>query len=518
MTDTSRKSALTIVGATGLKQYGGYIREEFLPELTGPRWYRVVLEMSTQDATVAGILFAIQMMMRQVPFPVKPFSEDEADQEVAAYVEECLHDMRESWPITLSEILSFLPWGWAAMEKVYKIRGGEVRRKDGSPDRLRSSKYDDGRIGWGSWSIRGQDSLLHWIFDDETSDAISFVQLPAPDYRPRTVPLSKCMLFRASARKGNPEGVSVLRGAYRAWYFKKRMENLEGIGVELDLTGLKVGRVPAEVLAAQTDEMRATRTTWEQLVVRVHRDEQEGLLLPSDRDEHGNYLYDFQLLTTGGTRQIDTNKIIERYDTRIAASVLADFILIGHQQVGSYSLASSKTTLFATALGAWLDAICTEINAHIPELLRLNGMDPARAPHLTHGDVERVDLEALGPYLKNLQDAWVGGMFDAPGGDRLWRHLLDQAGLPTPTEQEAQAAIEQEQARKEEEERKRQEEAKQRMEQLQQQPPPQPPEAEDEPAPPPARAAERTLSDVDIDAIIAAVWDDARGDAMREAA
>lgn len=55
-----------------------------------------------------------------------------------------------------------------------------------------------------SWSIRGQDSLLHWNFDDETGEAISFVQMQAPDYRPRTVPLSKCMLFRSSTRRTTP--------------------------------------------------------------------------------------------------------------------------------------------------------------------------------------------------------------------------------------------------------------------------------------------------------------------------
>ena len=37
MTDTPRKPDLTMVGATGLAQQGGYIREEFLTELSGDR-------------------------------------------------------------------------------------------------------------------------------------------------------------------------------------------------------------------------------------------------------------------------------------------------------------------------------------------------------------------------------------------------------------------------------------------------------------------------------------------------
>ena len=140
MTDAPRKPAFSIVGATGLKQQGGYIREEFLTELSGTRWLQVVQEMSTQDPTISGILFAISMLMRQVPWSVQPFAEDDADKELAAFVEECLHDMREPWPMTLSEILSFLPWGWAALEKIYTLRAGAVTRAGGPPDTLRPSK------------------------------------------------------------------------------------------------------------------------------------------------------------------------------------------------------------------------------------------------------------------------------------------------------------------------------------------------------------------------------------------
>src|SRR4051812_4359829 len=124
MTDTpSKKPAYMVMGATGLKQSGGYVQEEFLNELSGDRWWRAVQEMSTQDPTIVGILFAIQMLMRQTPWDVLPFSDDDADKEAAAFVESCIHDMRDPWPLVLAEILSFLPWGYAPMEVVYKVRG-----------------------------------------------------------------------------------------------------------------------------------------------------------------------------------------------------------------------------------------------------------------------------------------------------------------------------------------------------------------------------------------------------------
>ena len=74
------------------------------------------------------------------------------------------------------------------------------------------------------------------------------------------------------------------------------------------------------------------------MVKSIRRDEYEGLVLP-----HG---FEFELVSTGGARQFDTNAIINRYDTKIAMTVLADFIMLGHQKVGSFALSSDKTELF----------------------------------------------------------------------------------------------------------------------------------------------------------------------------
>lgn len=36
-------------------------------------------------------------------------------------------------------------------------------------------------------------------------------------------------------REKDPEGKSILRNAYRSWYFKKRIQEIEGIGIEATL-------------------------------------------------------------------------------------------------------------------------------------------------------------------------------------------------------------------------------------------------------------------------------------------
>jgi hypothetical protein len=142
-------------------------------------------------------------------------------------------------------------------------------------------------------------------------------------------------------------------------------------------------------------------------------------------------LYELKLLSTGGTRQFDTNAIINRYNNMIAVSVAADFLMLGQQRVGSYALSKTKTNTFAVALGAWLDAICGVINDHlVPRLFRLNGKPVTELPKLTHDDVETANLGELGTLLYQLSQAG----FDLASVPDLLAAVLEKAGLPEPPE------------------------------------------------------------------------------------
>jgi hypothetical protein len=75
------------------------------------------------------------------------------------------------------------------------------------------------------------------------------VQIAPPYYQTRAVmPIEKLAAVPAPGQyKGNPEGQSMLRTAYRPWFFKKRLEEFEAIGVERDLAGLPVAKVPSRL-------------------------------------------------------------------------------------------------------------------------------------------------------------------------------------------------------------------------------------------------------------------------------
>ena len=386
------------IGRVGQRRYGGIFYEEFLSELRGRKGAEVFTEMSNNDETIGAILFAIEMLVRQASWNVEPGGSTAKDREAAEFVKSCMDDMQQTWIDTISEILSFLTYGWSFHEIVYKRRMGRTK------DNRTSSKYDDGLIGWMKLPIRSQETLYQWEYDDQ-DNLIGMTQMPPPDFGLITIPMNKAMLFRTRSRKDNPEGRSILRTAYRSWYFKRRIQEIEGIGIERDLAGLPVITTPEgmDIWDKDDEDMNAIRAGLEAMVKNIRRDSTEGLVLP--------FGYTFELTSTGGSRQFDTNSIIARYDTKISQTVLADFIQLGHESVGSFALSSDKTNLFSMAICAFLDIICQTFNSQgIPALIDINGDHFAGVtdyPRLTHGDIEDVDLATMATFIKDMTSIGV---------------------------------------------------------------------------------------------------------------
>lgn len=389
----------------GIHGNGNIFMEEFLPELQGAKGIQAYTEMVDNDATIGGVMFAIEMLMRKCSFNVEPGGDTAKDKEAAEFIESCMNDMEQTWADTLSEILSFLPYGWSYHEIVYKRRVG----KTSSP--ITNSKYADGLIGWRKLPIRAQDTLFGWEYKDGTDDLIGMTQYPPPDYEKITIPIEKALHFRTRSRKGNPEGRSILRTAYRAYYFKKRLEEIEGYGMERDLAGFPVLYSPAEmdIFNPEDPEMVRQLNDARALVSGIRRDALEGVVLRGGYEQGTGWK--LELLASSGRRQFDTNAVIDRYDKRIATSVLADFVMLGQQQVGSFALADSKTKIFALAIGTYLDVICEVFNNQgIPRLIDLNGehfKGITDYPKMVHGDIEEVDLQQFADYIVKLIGAGV---------------------------------------------------------------------------------------------------------------
>jgi hypothetical protein len=384
---------------------------------------------------IGGCLLAVEMLIRQVSRTVQPGTDDAPGLAAAELVDSCIHDMRDSFQDKIGEIIAGeLPWGWQLHELWYKRRNGI------------DSNSSDGLIGWADWPVRAQESLLKWDLDN--NDGIRGMwQLGPPDYIPHYLPVQeKCLLFRTTLRRGSPQGRPFIRNAYIPYRYQKNIAALEAIGIERDLVGLAKALIPSEVILADPNspdpeqrQMAAIYEEFKAIVVNTRRGEQEGIVLPSDRDENGNLIYDMELISSPGQRQFDMDSIIGRYDQRIAISMLSGFILLGMENVGSNALGMTIADLFTTAITAFIDGIFGVINTRaVPKLLYYNGFPPSvleKPPVLTHGRLERTDLAALGTFLQMLSFAngrGAGIQLDTRMDGPLAKALMDIAGLPQP--------------------------------------------------------------------------------------
>lgn len=396
------------VGRPGLQMYGGVLTEEFLRDLQGPRGLALYKEMAQNDAIIGASLLAISMLARQVTWTVVPAIDgDPQAQAYAEWVRQALFtDLAEGWNPLLQEILSMLWAGWSYHEVLYKRRLGWTN------DPWTRSRFADGQWGWHSLPIRAQETLDHWDYDDATGQIHAMVQRdPVGSGALYTIPMAKAALFRLSAHKGSPEGRSLLRSAYTPYYYSKRIAQLQGIGIERDLAGLPVLYLPAQILAAATPEDQRLYSDYQKIVTNIRRGEQEGVMLPLQYDAPppngtGKELYRLELLSSGGARQFDTAAILEFYNREKAIALLTDVLLLGHEQVGSFALASSKTNLLGLAIGSMCWSIAEVFDSQVfPPLWALNGWPPEYVPRLQPGDVETVDLGELGEFVSKYAQA-----------------------------------------------------------------------------------------------------------------
>lgn len=388
----------------------GLRQDEFLPELRGERGIRRLREMSENDPVAGAILSAMDLMVRSTPWRTEGGSAQANE-----LVDYCLNNLEDTtFEMFLSDVLSFLPYGFSLFEIVAR-------------------RPSENRNGW--VTLRSLAPRAQWTIDrfvtDRTGKVLGVWQLAATGSA--FIPYSKLLHFRTASHQNDPAGVSVLRSAYSSWYYCSRIKEIEAVAIERELNGLPLVRIPAEYLSPDaTPEQRAFATKIGTIARDVKRNEQGYIILPSDMYEDADgkitnaRMVEFELIASKGTRDIDTHQVVVRYQQDMARSALADFVLLGTNDRGSFALSQSKADLFLKALEGYLDAIASVLNRKlVPKLLAWNGMSMADAPKIMHGRVAPIDLTEMSNYLTRA--AGVG--IDLTD-ERTEEHIRSVGGLP----------------------------------------------------------------------------------------
>jgi hypothetical protein len=386
------KANYTELGSTGLVEFSGQIQEDFLRELRGKEGYKRFREMTLNSPIIGALLLANELSIRKVSWN---FTDADAPEGTTSPRVELLERARDNlttgWNDFITEALSMLPHGFSLFEICY--------------ERVESA------VLWRKFAPRGQDTIYKW--NQEESGLWGVTQQAAPRYQIVEIPADKLLHFRTRVERGNPEGRSVLRTAWIPYYYAKHIMQVEAIGIERDLAGLPMIELPQG--ADTSDNDTSDYGVAHKLVRNIRNDEQAGAVIP--------FGWKLSLLSTGGSRQFDTDKIVQRYEKRMLMAALAQFIMLGQDGVGSLALSKDMSDFFTMAVNAMADIISETFTKHaIPRLLKLNGYD-AEGVCLEHTPAGDVDVNML---VDAIQKA--GGYITWDAADELWLRQL--IGLP----------------------------------------------------------------------------------------
>lgn len=432
--DSGRKGAKLGSLATGATSASGvvaYAGMLYYPTEKDRAWAdqfsrdETIMEMQN-NPILGGVLRQIAMFIRQVQWKLEPADESAEAKTIRDYYQQQFDGMRNLWPgETMPQFLTFLSWGWAVLEIVYK----KVVDDTGTV-----------RMGWDQWRLIPQETRYRWLFDEQMNPT-HLVQYDYQTNKEIPVALNRCIHIRDTSRNNSPEGFTLFRIVYDAYFYRSGFQQLEGSLFER-YGGVQVARIPGQDIEDETDAFKALQ----RIVTTLGIDSQSGLVLSSDKDPVTNeYYQDFQIVSpASGATVPSADPIINRYANEMVGVYGAAVTRTGQDGSGSYALADVQSEVFLQNMTSYLDLIrdCIYTQAMIPLAdMPYNEFPHDKLPILNHGKLDKISLKDLGTYITSL--AQTGEIQDSPEL-RVWLH--QQAQLPIATVEEVKKAMDKEKA------------------------------------------------------------------------
>ena len=380
----ARPNPFKELGVTGQSAWGRMQYVETDAELVGSQAIETYDKMRREDPTAMAMYQILSLPARAVSWHVEPGGDAAVDQEAADFVWSALNDMVQPFNEFMSDICLMFAYGWAQFWPVLKRR---------TP---RNSENPDGRIGVKLMEMVNPRAFVDWEYDADGHLVGPLVLTNAGQQI--TVPVEGSLFFRTSSEGGAPEGISIYRAAVRAYKYKRRLEQVEGIGLYRRWAGFPDVELPsgattrADVAEGEiSDEERG-----EELVKAIYEDRMMGAVRPAG-----------WVLNFGGPQgNVDTTMgdTIIRKDLEMTRAILAQFMLQGLRNVGTQSLAGTLYDAFVLSVDAYLESIRDELNdAVVKLLLRWNDFPGLTgAPRLEYTSPRPVDLAAVAKYIQAL--------------------------------------------------------------------------------------------------------------------
>lgn len=390
-------------GASGTAVFSGIITsEEYNPDFYWREAVRIYEQMRRNDYQIFSSLLMCELPIIQATWKVEPATDSPDDIDIASMVETALfHELEQPFTDVIRNALLMLAFGFSVTEKVFKIS-------------------DDGSVYWSKFAPRLQRTIWRWWID-ATNELRGVQQWTFKNYNYEFVeiPAEKIMVFTNRLEGGNFEGVSVLRTAYKPWFYKEGLLRIMAVGFEREHVGVPVIQLPQGHTAA--DLARA-----QSIGKNLRSNESAYVTLPF------GWTVDWLHGQAGGRSSSHTPILdaIALMDVAISRNVLSQMQNLGSTETGSYALADVQNDFFLMSLQAVANQIAYTFNGKsngaIPQLVRYNFGEQLMYPKLTCARIQSFDSAALSTALSNL--ARFGVITPDQG---MEDYVRDMFGMPT---------------------------------------------------------------------------------------
>ncbi len=383
------------LGATGTTIYNGVVSgAEYNTSLSteyGGNGLRVYDKMRRSDPAVKAGLLMIKLAIQQAEWNVLSDDDSARGEEIKEFYREALFErMDRSFNETLSDILLYLPLGFHVAEKVFKL--------------------EDNKVWWDKFAYRAQASIKSFQTKGGGNGITQVVQDDKGFPEERSIPIEKLLIFTNEKEGDNWRGQSILRAAYKPYFFKEQVERIDAIGFEREALGIPMFKMPQNPKPedeAKADEFGANYRAHESLYIK----------LP--------YGWEFDVKFPTGNRK-DADTAIKRWTREILLSFLLQFLDLGSGDTGSRALSTDHSDTFYKALQAIVDHIGATIDQHAGrQLIDLNFDGVTKYPRLNATGIEKIDLEKFA----NALAAQVNARVVQPD-DELEDHIRKLFRLP----------------------------------------------------------------------------------------
>lgn len=363
------------------------IMPESVPELVGTyQQLRAWTKMVRSDVSVRTSLRAGKAPILGAEYYLEPFDDQPINQSILEFVDyNIFYGMMIPFGITLNQICTFMEKGYSVFEPVWELR--EWAPKKTSPGANRRVYTMLKKL-----AIRPVMSLSNHQYDDN-GELLSIDQAAIRQQgRAETVTLkaNNLVIFTFDKEENDVTGNSILRSAYRHWFYKDKFYSIDGIQKERHGMG-----VPD--IELQPGHTEADRTAAHELG-RNLRTNEYGYIVRTTNMKVG--------FAEMKTQPADALASAGHHDDMIMKNIMVQFLNMGVGESGSRAVGATAMDMFLKAMKFIAhDLICDVWNADIiPKLVAYN-FRTDQFPTLRVRNIgETRDLQMWAAAMANLVD------------------------------------------------------------------------------------------------------------------